>query len=66
MIEPLLRTVDRVLVEPADGLPHLLSRLTNVISDKALNLVAKTFHGIVLYQMRTSGGRYDIPFFDEP
>jgi hypothetical protein len=64
-LQPLLRTFDMAVVEPAEGLPHLPSVLTNITMDQALDLVAETFHGVVLYEMCASGDRYDISFIDD-
>jgi|ERR1700679_592909 len=50
------------IVRPADGLPHLPSVFTNVTMDQALDLVAKTFGGIVLYTFCTPPDQYEIRF----
>jgi hypothetical protein len=36
-------------MDPAEGLPHLPASMTNVTVDQALDTVAKTFGGIVVY-----------------
>ncbi len=38
-----------ILAQPAPGLIHLPTSITDVTMDRALDLVATTFHGIVLY-----------------
>jgi hypothetical protein len=50
------------IAQPADGLSHLPRVITNVTMDQALDMVAKTFRGIVLYEFCTSPGEYEIRF----
>jgi hypothetical protein len=63
-----IRTPARVIgigiMHPADGLPHLPGVITNVTMDQALDLVAKTFRGVVLYESCTPPGQYEIRFTD--
>jgi hypothetical protein len=40
---------ERALVLPRTGLPHLPPYLTNITLDQALDLVATTFSGVVIY-----------------
>jgi hypothetical protein len=66
MQELKIRTTARVaifgVVQPAEGLPHLPGVITNVTMDQALDLVAKTFGGVVLYEFCTSSDQYEIRF----
>lgn len=50
----------QLLAEPAKGLPHLPPSMRNVTVDQALDSVAKTFRGIVIYGAcpRLSGVRF--------
>jgi hypothetical protein len=57
-----VRTVSIGIVQPADGLPHLSGVITNVTMDQALDLVAKTFGGVVLYEFCTPPDQYEIRF----
>jgi len=59
-----VRTVSIGIAQPADGLPRLPGVLTNVTMDQALDLVAKTFKGIVLYGFCTPPDQYQIDFAD--
>jgi hypothetical protein len=43
------RVYDMLLVQPADGLPHVPSVMTNITMDQALDSVAASFKGVVLY-----------------
>lgn len=56
------RTVNIGIAQPADGLPHLPDVITNVTMDQALDLVAKTFGGIVIYEFCTPQNQYEIRF----
>jgi hypothetical protein len=58
------RTISIGIAQPADGLPHLPGVLTNVTMDQALDLVAKTFRGIILYGFCTPPDQYEIDFAD--
>jgi hypothetical protein len=40
---------NELLVQPAEGLPHIPRLMTNVTMDEALGFVARAFRGIVLY-----------------
>ena len=46
--------VSIMVQEPAPRRPHLPARITNVTLDEALDLVAKTFEGIVIYEECTT------------
>lgn len=48
--------------QPIAGLTHLPAVMGSVTVDQALDSVAKTFRGVVLYQFCTSGAQYDISF----
>lgn len=55
----------QLLAQPAKGLPHLPAMMRNVTMDQALDSVALTFKGIVVYGVCTQpngGGMYDIDF----
>ncbi|HZW87311.1 MAG TPA: hypothetical protein VFF41_07635 [Gallionella sp.] len=54
--------INMIMVEPAEGAPHLPSSMTNVTVDQALDLVAKTFRGIVLYGACMRPSLYKIDF----
>jgi hypothetical protein len=58
------RTVSIGIVQPANGLAHLPEVITNIPVDRALDLVAKTFRGIVLYGFCTPPDQYEIDFAD--
>ena len=58
--EPPVRT--SLLMEPAEGLPHLPASMTNVTLDQALDVVATTFEGIIFYGTCTEPDRYVIYF----
>jgi hypothetical protein len=47
---------------PVAGAPHLPALITNVTMDQALDLVAKTFGGVVIYEFCTSGTQFRIDF----
>jgi hypothetical protein len=57
-----VRTVSIGIVQPTDGLLHLSGVITNVTMDQALDLVAKTFRGIVLYDFCTPPDQFEIRF----
>lgn len=48
--EPLTFT-DMGVTEPEAGLPHLPKRLNDVTVDEALDTIATTFHGIIIYRV---------------
>ncbi len=52
------------LVQPADGLPHLPAQIADVTMDQALDMVARTWGGIVFYGACTVPGTYEIFFAD--
>jgi hypothetical protein len=58
------RPVSIGVVQPANGLAHLPGVIRNVTMDQALDLVAKTFRGIVLYGFCTPPDQYEIDFAD--
>ncbi len=51
------------IVEPHEGLPHLPAMVSNVTMDQALDLVTKTFEGIVLYGACENSNLYDITYW---
>lgn len=58
--------VDHIIAEPDGIAPHLPPTMTNVTIDQALDLIAKTFKGVVFYGMCTSTHVYDIGFAPFP
>jgi hypothetical protein len=54
--------INEIMVQPAEGLPHLPSTMTNVTMDKALDMVARTFRGVVIYGACTEPHLYRIDF----
>ncbi len=59
------RRLAMLITQPAKGLPHLPSSMKNITMDAALDAVAETFKGIVIYgECRQSDGTsiYDIDF----
>jgi hypothetical protein len=48
--------------EPAEGVPHLSASMVNLTLDQALDSVAKTFGGIVLYGVCTEPRFYTIHY----
>src|ERR1039458_3185408 len=60
---------DMLVAEPAEGLPHMPSILSNMTADQILDSVAVTFHGVVVYGIcRESSGRkmYTVDFVGVP
>ncbi len=55
-----VRPLDMPFVLPAEGLPHLPPELSNVTMDRALDMVARTWGGIVFYGACTEPGTYEI------
>jgi hypothetical protein len=55
-----VRAVNMPFVLPADGLPHLPPELLNVTMDQALDMVAKTWGGIVFYGACTDPDMYEV------
>lgn len=52
------------IAHPAEGLPHLPAVIKNVTVDQTLDLVAKTFGGVVLYDFCTPPDQFEIVFAD--
>jgi hypothetical protein len=52
------------LVQPAAGLPHLPAQIADVTMDQALDMVARTWRGVVFYGACTVPGTYEIFFAD--
>ncbi len=61
-IGPRVRVVDYLLEEPRAGLPHLPAVMGSITVDHALDSVAKTFGGVILYEYCTSGTQFGINF----
>jgi hypothetical protein len=59
-----IRLVNMILVRPADGLPHLPNVITGATVDQVLDIIAKTFHGTILYKTCAQPDQYDIDFAD--
>jgi hypothetical protein len=57
-----VRVINIQIAQPADGLPHLPGAITNVTMDQALDLIAKTFRGIILYKFCAQPEQYEIYF----
>ena len=55
-----VRAVDMPFVMPAEGLPHLPPEVTNVTMEQALDMVARTWGGIIFYGACTEPGTYEI------
>jgi hypothetical protein len=50
------------IIPPVENLPHLLTVLSNMTMDQALDEVAKTFHSIVLYGVCSHSRLYELSF----
>jgi hypothetical protein len=55
-----VRPVSMPFVLPAEGLPHLPAELSNVTMDQALDMVARTWGGIVFYGACTEPDTYEV------
>ena len=55
-----VRVTNMPVVRPAEGLPHLPPELSNVTMDQALDMVARTWGGVVFYGACTEPGTYEI------
>ena len=58
------RIYSMILTPPAEGLPHLPPEISNVTMDQALDMVARTWSGVVLYGACTRIGMYEVSFAD--
>jgi hypothetical protein len=56
------RPYNYITIQPADGLPHVPAIMTNITMEAALDVVALTFKGIVLYGECPRGDVYQIDF----
>ena len=56
------RVSNVIIVEPRDGLPHLPAAMRFLTVDDALDEIAKTFDGIVIYSTCKKNGWYWIDF----
>jgi hypothetical protein len=63
-ISPTPQVIGIGIVRPAEGRPPLPGVISDITMDQALDLVAKTFGGIVLYEFCTPPDRYEIDFAD--
>jgi hypothetical protein len=61
-IRPALRVVSDLLVQPRKGYPHLPSALKNLTVDQLLDLVAKTFGGVVVYGACAQPSLFEVDF----
>lgn len=59
-----LRVINMHVLRPAEGLSHLPAELSNITMDQALDMVATTWSGIVLYGVCTSPSTYEVSFAD--
>jgi hypothetical protein len=58
------RIYSMLLRQPAEGLPHLPPEISNVTMDQALDMIARTWSGVVLYGACTRIGMYEVSFAD--
>ena len=58
------RIYSMILKEPAEGLPHLPAEISNVTMDQALDMIARTWSGVVLYGACTRTRMYEVSFAD--
>jgi hypothetical protein len=57
-----IRFTNMILVRPAEGLPHLPKVVTDATVDQVLDIIAKTFHGTILYKTCAPPDQYQIDF----
>lgn len=57
-----LKVYNMLVIQPAAGLPHLPPTLTDVTVDQALDIVATTFKGIVMYGACRKERFFDVTF----
>jgi hypothetical protein len=57
-----VHTVNMILVRPAEGLPHLPDMVTDATVDQVLDMIAKTFHGTILYETCAPADQDDIDY----
>jgi hypothetical protein len=53
-----------IVTRPAEGLAHLAPEISNVTMDQALDMIARTWSGVVLYGACTRRGMYEVSFAD--
>ena len=58
------RVYSMIFTPPAEGLPHLPPEISSVTIDQALDMIAKTWSGVVLYGACTRTGMYEVSFAD--
>jgi hypothetical protein len=56
------RPYNFLVVQPSEGLPHLPTEILNVTMDQALDMVARTWKGIVLYGACRRPGTFEVSF----
>jgi hypothetical protein len=56
------RISNQLVQEPIAGLPHLPPVMKNITADQALNLVAATFDGVVVYGFCSPPSTFDVTF----
>jgi hypothetical protein len=56
------KIINRLVVQPGTGRPHLPSTMSNVTMDKALDSIANRFGGIVLYGICPDNRTYSLEF----
>jgi len=61
-VRPVQTLAAQLLIQPAPGLPHLRSSIKDITVDQALDLIAETFNGIVVYG--ACGDLFRIDFAD--
>jgi hypothetical protein len=58
------RIYSMILTQPAEGLPHLPAEISNLTMDQALDMIARTWSGVVLYGACRQRGMYEVSFAD--
>jgi hypothetical protein len=58
------RAINMAVLQPAEGLPHLPSEISNVTMDQAFDMIARTWSGVVLYGACRSPSMYEVSFAD--
>jgi hypothetical protein len=61
-IRTAIRFTNTILIRLAEGLPHLPNVVTNATVDQLLDIIAKTFHGTLLYKTCATPDQYQIDF----
>jgi hypothetical protein len=58
------RVYSMIITPPAEGLPHLPPEISNVTMDQALDMIARTWSGVVLYGACIRTSMYEVSFAD--